>query len=484
MKRIVVNTTSIAIEEYKKGNYKKLMNSLSVWDSYPNGGKYISYSAFIEDEESDTLYIHRGYDLKELMSCYPYHNLVFDLIPDSFKHMKLNMKSKPRNELQQNCIRFLLGIGNYKDTADENQKFVCLDPGTGKTYCAIEYTVRKGLIPIIIVNNDTILKQWKESYLKFTDINEKEIFTISGSPSIKKLMKTNNSDYKVFLASHRTIASFTSDDLSLMNQIFSKIGVGVKIFDEAHIEWKNIFNIDMYTDVKYNIYLTATPSRSNPNENMVYERMFGSIPVFGLNGEQEEDLYRRVVYFDWNSHPTTQDIMGMSNNHGFDSNAYNDYLLENKDAFFPLVEDLITQFFEKDNESKIAVVVNCNNMIQELHDYLSEIFPEKSIGRFCGLIPNKKERFKELDKDIILTTLRGFNMAIDVYGLNVLINTVSFSSETLIKQLCGRLRYIPNKKSWFIDFLDTGFSQCVSHRRFRKKFLKNIAIKEFVITNK
>lgn len=484
MREIIVYTTSIAIHDYKKGKYGGILSSLTVWDTYPNGGKYAAYEAYYKDDENEILFIHRGYPLHELMKAYPYHTLKYDLTPDPYKKMKLIMKSKPRDEKQRKCIDYLLGVNEYEGISDINQKFVCMKPGDGKTYCAIEFTVRKGLIPIIIVNNDKILKQWKDSYLKFTNIAEEEIFTISGSNSIKKLMKITNHPYKVYLASHRTLASFTSNDLTLMNNIFSKIGIGIKIFDEAHMEWRNIFNIDMYTDIKYNIYLTATPSRSNYNENIVYKNMFNEVMVYGLEEKKDDPLYHRIVYYSWNSHPNTKNQVDMVNNHGFDCNAYNEYLLtERKDEFFSIIENLLKQFFEKDNESKIAIVVNCNNMIESLKNYLQTIFSDKSIGMFCGLIANKKDREKELDKDIILATLRGFNAGVDVKNLNVVINTVSFSSETLINQLSGRLRYIPDKKSWFIDITDTGFSQCCYHSKIRKRFLKTIAKKQFSIDN-
>jgi hypothetical protein len=94
---------------------------------------------------------------------------------------------------------------------------------------------------------------------------------------------------------------------------------------------------------------------------------------------------------------------------------------------------------------------------------------------YCGLIKNKKDRLAELDKDIIVTTLKGFNKGVDVERLGVVINTVSISSKTLTDQLAGRLRYNKNYKSYFVDITDEGFKQCVNHAKIRARFLNKIA---------
>ena len=44
--------------------------------------------------------------------------------------------------------------------------------------------------------------------------------------------------------------------------------VGIKFYDEAHLNFDNMCKIDYYTNTKYTMYITATPARSNEGENL------------------------------------------------------------------------------------------------------------------------------------------------------------------------------------------------------------------------
>ena len=363
---------------------------------------------------------------------------------------------------------------------------------THNTYTAINYVTKSGRIPIIIVDNDKILNQWKESFKKFTNIEDDEMFTISGSATIKKLMRQTNNPYKVYLASHRTLDSYCDGNWELLNDLFQKIGIGDKIFDEAHVEWRNIFYIDINTDVKNTIYLTATPARSNYNEQEVYSRLFDGVVTFGLTESRNEKYIRYIEYL-WNTHPTDYEELNMSNAHGFDSNRYNDYLLNKKyDKYFKMLKQLLNDLWNKDPEQKIAIVVNCNNMIEKLYDDFSKsIFINNEtkkarkikVGRFCGLVA-KSERDKELDNQLILTTLKGFGKGVDVDDLCIVINTVSVSSAVLMEQLSGRLRYKEGVKKYFIQLTDNGFKQCRNHSKIRNRFMQKVAKKSYVLSDK
>jgi len=509
-RKIIINPTSITITNFNQPieddleiDYKKLLNQLSVWGTTPYGGKIVKWKAYFIKEND--LIIHRGINLYYIFNIFP--TRYWDIIDNTegtkcYANMGLEMKVQPREKLQEETIEFMLNddipkikFGDKVEISDINQKFVCLKPGKGKTYCAINYITKKNLLPIIIVDNNKILNQWKESVFKFTNIKEEDIYIISGSDSIRKLLKQDNINYKIYFGSHRTFQSYSKEDLELLSELFLKIGVGIKIFDEAHVEWKSIFNIDIHTNVKYTIYLTATPKRSDQSEQAVYKRMFYDIRMFGLKESIKNDgKYIYYVECLWNSNPNSKDLSSMSNNYGFDSNRYNNYILENDERFNKFTNNLyklISLYNQKFDKPKIAIVVNCNNMIERLYNYfnssenpeIAEMIKSNDIiiGQFCGLI-DKSKREKELDKDLILTTVKGFNKGVDVDKLQILINTVSISSEVIIEQLTGRLRYDENLKKYFIQFVDVGFNQCKQHAYYRNKFINNkIAKKSFII---
>lgn len=488
MKKIVFSTTSIAIYDYKSGHYKKFKNTLTVWMKTKFGGTYKNWEAFIEDEENEVLYIHKGIELKLLGSYFPYHKYEYDNIGTPYKKItNIKLTCKPRDDIQKKSIDFLLSKGeDFSQYADETQRMLCLKPGAGKTYCAINYITQIKLIPIILVDSNKLVEQWKESFINFTNLTEDDIFEISGRSSVEKIMKMKKIPYKVFIAKHQTLQSYCKDDWTLINNIFCKIGIGVKIIDEAHAYWKNIFFIDLYTDIAQTVYLTATPYVSNPYENEVYKKMFSDVVMYGWN-LKFDNVYHNIYYVSWNSKPTDIEVYNMSNSHGFDSNRYNDYLLldENINNYLEMLDEVVTAFKSKFSDTKLAIVVNCNNMVEYLYNHYKndDVFDEKeySVGMYCGLIKNKQERSLELEKDIIITTVKSFNKAVDVDNLSVLINTVSISSKTLIDQLTGRLRYNENYKSNYIDITDEGFKQCKNHLKLRSRFLDKISKKSSYI---
>lgn len=476
-KTIEVFPSKIVISDPSKGKLKTLLNNLSVWDAPTHS---YTHELYYYDDEGN-LVIPRGVNLVELENkYYPEHKVRFTRTKNAMKKLNAKMLYEPRNDIQKNAIAFLSGEKEFSYMIDETQKFLCLKAGFGKTFCAINYAIKKNKIPIIICDRDSFMKQWKREILKFTDINEDEIFEISGTNSIEKLFKKDKHiGKKVFIASHRTLSSYLNNDGEL-NRLFIKVGIGMKIIDEAHVEWKSTFLIDSQTNVSETVYLTATPYRSNPNENKVYSFIYDDVYQFGLEDKYEEK-YHNVILLDWNSKPDYYHSTNMNTSRGFNLNAYSDYLKNDRfEDFMKLITSNIESVIKKNK--KIALVFHKNDMVQKVYEEFIQLYPDKKIGRFCGLVKNKNERQQELDSDIILTTTSSFNKGIDVPKLEVVVCITPLSSKTVIEQTVCRIRYIDEKAMhMYIDICDRGFESCIVQRRLRKEVLKQLAKKFFKI---
>jgi len=476
---IDLRPSHINITNYNKSS--KLEKSLSVWNPATFS---ISFTAMYLDDDLN-LVVPGGYDLAKLRQILPSHKVVDNRKKHSrFLKMVAKLKFKPRTKMQENALHFLKGDTRFFGYAvDETQKMLCLKTGEGKTFCSIAYIISKEKMPLIIVDMDKLTEQWKEEFLKFTDIKEEEIFTIAGASSIKKLQKLPfmKHKYKVFIAMHRTLAAHGKNNPYNIDKLFKHLGIGIKVIDEAHVEWGNTFLIDAVTNISETLYLTATPSRSNQSENVVYQNMYGDIVSYGLEHKYKEK-YQTIIYTSWNSHPSLDVQSNMkTRNYGFNINGYSDYLLEDVyDAFFTLITDILEMCYASGTTPKLAIMFQKTNLIQKVYEDLSELYPDKSIGRFC-VIPGVKDKAKELDADIILTTTRGFNKAVHVEGLECIINTVPLSSQTIIEQIVGRLRYLENKKTIYFDVTDEGFKKCKEQRTYRKKILSVLAKEAFKI---
>ena len=266
----------IDLHNYELGDCPKLESSLSVWDPVYHT---ISYSAYVYDEENKILTIPGGYNIEYLEQIM---NKSYRLdesnrnIREAYNTVSFSLKYPTRNTTQNKAINFLM--------LDCPQKFLSLQTGGGKTYCAIHYVFKSKKIPLTLVDQDSICQQWIDKILYFTTIKKEEIYVISGRDSIEKILKMTDKDlkkYKWFIAIHRTLSNIIEQEPDKLIDTLKKIKIGVKLYDEAHVEYRNIFNVDRIYDCE-SIYITATPTRGNPNENKVYQNMFNykSVPKF------------------------------------------------------------------------------------------------------------------------------------------------------------------------------------------------------------
>jgi superfamily II DNA or RNA helicase len=468
---ITLFPTKIVLNNYDAGDSSELEKSLSVWDktifSY-------NFSAFLHDDVKRELIIPGGFDMSKLKSIFPrdeYTNKKNETNP--YNQVSFSLKFPARDDIQRGAIDFLLKNKNP-------QKFLCLPTGKGKTYCSIHYVHKCKKLPLVLVDQENLMEQWKKSILHFTSVKEEEIFLISGKSSIEKLMKMKKTElkkYKWFIAIHKTLSNYLEKDMENIEKLFSYLGIGVKLYDEAHVEYKNIFYIDALSNTE-SVYITATPTRSNPIENTVYQRMFRDVPMFKVH-DDALTRYHNVIIVKYNSKPSIDDQAKMRNRHGFDANAWCKYILQ--DGKYGELFDVVHQLLNKVNKNHDKKTVFLFHTLEGnsiFFDDFKQEFTDMEVGRYDSSIKDKNKRDLELEKDLILTTDKSLGKAIDIKGLEVVINTVPFGSKTMTEQMLGRLREIPEKEVWYLDLIDVGFESCRNQLKQRKniynKKAKNI----------
>ena len=65
-----------------------------------------------------------------------------------------------------------------------------------------------------------------------------------------------------------------SNDMNSVNILMNKLGIGIRVFDESHVDFGSICRINSLSNVEYTIYLTATPNRSKFNDDNLYAKIF------------------------------------------------------------------------------------------------------------------------------------------------------------------------------------------------------------------
>lgn len=461
----------IEITNYELGDNTRLEKALSVWDKV---NFKVSYNAYVYDEDNKVLIIPGGVSLDYLMKCFPSAKINYTNRNnvEKYRNVYFSLKYPTRETLQNKAINFM--------QKDLPQLMLSLATGKGKTYCAIHYSGKSKKLALTVVDQESIALQWIDKLTYFTNIKNEEIFLISGKDSINKLLKMKNKElntYKWFIGIHRTFSNLIEEDPDEYTKLMKHLKIGLRYYDEAHVEWKNIFNMDRLYDCK-SIYITATPNRGNPFENKVYQLMFSNqgVPRFVGSG----DKYLNIIVYKYNSHPTDEEEYQLSNKYGFDTIAWSKYIMnDNLDLFTDILGEVLETVY-KSNKHKTAILLKSIDLCNTVYDQMQSLLEEKGLtsGKYHSKIKNRE---KTLEKDVIFSTEKSFGKALDVKDLSVCINTVPCSSESTILQIMGRLREIPDKEVFFIDLFDEGFAKQKKQYTKRLTIYKNKSKKIYYI---
>ena len=447
--KILVKHSRIEINNYDLGDCPKLEYIFSVWDpithqSFPKGIEYI--------EEERKLIVPRGMDISWLENHFV-EQAVVDRKCDEFTNCEqIPIKYLTKDERQANLLKFLLGEGQYYYTKSKSQLSCNSTTGSGKTFVTVAAICFSGSRAIIITNSIQWLNQWKERIMEYTPLTEKDIYMIAGIGSINKLLCRNPLDYKIFLASHSTIKSYgDKHGWNAVSELFKYLRCSMKIYDEAHLYFDNLCKIDFHTNTKKTIYLTATPERSNEEENTIYQLYFKNIPSISLFDE-DTDPHVNYIAMHFNSHPRPIDINNCKNQYGFDRNAYTNYVVT-RPNFQYLVTILIDLIFA--NTGKALIYIGTNQAISVVYDYIISQFPflSNNVGIYTSVM--KDNKIEQLHKKIILSTTKSCGAASDIDDLRMTINLAEpFKSPVLARQTLGRCRA---DDTVYIDIVDQGF---------------------------
>lgn len=469
---IVVKNSSIQIRKYRFGSCPRLENCFMVYNPTTHSSHYVGIAY---DEEKEILYVPRGVDIWYLEKLLETEAIVEKNSFDDFDtYTDIKIKYLPRDDEQKESLRFMLGKKEYKATATKSQLSVNLNTGKGKTYVSIATFAYTGIKSMIITYSTGWLKQWKDKILEYTNLKEKDICFITGSNTIYRLINMPPEkiyQYKIFLVTHSTLKSYGDNHgWDKVEELFKILRVGIKIYDEAHMNFSNMCMIDYHSNVYKTYYLTATPTRSDPRENMIYQTSFKNVLSIDLFNPETDphSNYWAILY---NSKPEPYVVSACKNQYGLDRNKYMNYIVTN-DNFMKMATIVIDMamniiYREGTYKDKILIYIGTNQAIEEFVNKIVDIIPDMrgQIGIFTSAVsPEEKELAKE--KKFIFTTTKSAGAALDIAHLKVVILLDEpFTSELLARQTIGRLR---DKDTYYFEIVDTGFYYCKKYYQKKK----------------
>ena len=470
--RIYVGTTAIHFRAMKNGNIGNGVNlgkfiqttlleseydyRLSRWlPTY----RYCTY-----DEENSMAYLPR-YTLDKLEMTLRYLGVPYELIqeePYTPRMVKIPLKKNvaPR-ENQVEIIDFL-------SDPELNFQPVSAQTAAGKTFCAITASSKYGMVTMIVLG--LLIPQWYKSLRQFTQLSTADIYVVQGFNTLKKLWDMFKEGYrpKVIIFATRTLLLYAQsktdsyDDLPSYREFQHQFGIGVKIIDEVHLGFNTNVLIDLYSNIKHNIYLSATYGRSNYTGKRIFNTVFPPELVYGSQVRKKYTAIYSVSY-SLGLGGTVEDKVRTLK--GYNHARYENYVMRIKelkqDYMTRVIPTALTEFYLNRHQPQFKVLILCQTqkfaecIYRAITEYMTKYTFTDAKGkkhkRSIGLFFSGTTKQEELTKDIVVSTVKSCGTGMDLKGLICCINTVSFSSSVLSVQMVGRLREIPGEETVFVD---------------------------------
>lgn len=388
-------------------------------------------------------------------------------------NINLNPNFKPKNEHQVSAINSILK--NTHGIIEAKTSF-------GKTYVAIDSITRLKKKALILVHKSALITQWKNEFLKYTDITEDEISILEGSK-----YKIND-NIKIYIATVQNFASkLKRENVSEVRNEMYNANIGITFMDECHVtSAPYVFMQGTRLAFSKRIYgLSATPTRGDIFDNVskwilgdvIFKDTRITMPVYfsfcPIKSIVPDNQYRYLTY-GRNSYNLRYHEW-LSADYTYVTNCVN-YIKElirlNRKTlvicpYKNLLDSVFLNLKLEDETRKFKVH---GTTIEKVQEYKKNGEPRKRLS-------TKKIDHTVLDvdkHDVVFSTLKFFDAGLSIEWFDTLmfLTPPPIKSESSIPQVVGRLlRDYEGKK--FIYILDMYNSEIdIERMRYLKRINK------------
>lgn len=432
-------------------------------------------------------------------------------------YFKCNRKKSLVDDNNQYAKQLKLRIDSIEPVYQAETKCITVD-SPENTYVAKDYIVthntfiannsaaQLGLVTMVIMGSN--IPQWVKNISEQTTVHENftyvdskdynniykwvkdcnaqakergsKIWILMGSDSFYQL--ANDKVYPdIFVCSIATLREFIDCGESYKNlpwtwQGFLKeYGVGTKIVDEAHQNFHAVNKLDLLSNIKNNLYLTATFLKSGVSASRIFNTVY---PTEMQYGDSDIERYTNVTVYAYRGMVPSRFV---KRKRGYNAIKYEQYLLKRPMWMKDYLENIVltevyVHFVRKRNEGeKCLLFFSTKAMIERVRDFLNV-----ELAKY-GLVAKEKiggtpdDVLNDPNYHIYIGTPSGMGTGRDIPHLRTAINFVSFDSKVLTKQCYGRLRRIPGVDTEWVDNVDRMIDSQVRHWQSRDKFYRKAA---------
>ena len=360
---------------------------------------------------------------------------------------------------------------------------------THNTYCGVAISAYFKAKIIVVCPISKLLSQWKESYMNFTSLTDKQIMIVKGSKACEKIRMGRCKDIVVFIFTSDTIMAYIKNyGERACIEMLMQTGAYIKIIDEIHKDMRVVSAIEAMSNFNLNFYMSASPLRSDEKENLIFSLMYNGVPKFGDNFQMEEERHINIVVKHYKFIPNDQQIRSMYRpNVGLNTKSYERVLVNADDwqrkDFDQSINTMLRwskDLLKKDN--KILVLCQTVDGTKFMEKLAEKVFPGEC-SHYYATGMNKTEKEDALKKRVICATASSMGTGADVPGIQHVINICTYSNPIDATQLPGRARKLKDGTPVvYVEMVNMGYRKTVSQYESRRKYLANNAANGKIMT--
>ena len=296
-------------------------------------------------------------------------------------------------------------------------------------------------------------------------------------------------DYDVYLMTHATFRAGMKriGNFNDARNICKNLKIGLKIVDEAHLEFRNTLLMDFMFNVCRNLYLTATDGRSSREENSIFKHVFCKAIYYKPSTLLTTDMPKKwveyhVIEINTKCKPNIYRYK-VNGGRGMNPASYGKWVIayDKRQTHFKVCRELLRIIYERDEKAKVLIFMPLIDLCSELAHFCTmglnydESFPLDLNIKTINSNNTKMENERNKRADVIVTTIASCGTGTDIPGITDIICCSPFVSKITAEQVFGRIRYC-GKVCHYYDVWDSSVEMDRFWMKSRRKKISQLAL--------
>ena len=361
---------------------------------------------------------------------------------------------------------------------------------THNTFCSGVGMCKYKTKTLIIMHRESLRNQWINSLYNMQGLSSKEVHEITTSEELYDIAHNQHGyDYDIYLMTHATFRAGLRriNNISDAMNITKNLGIGLKIIDEAHLEFRNTLMIDFVCNVKRNVYITATDGRSAKEENSIFRHVFANTLFYKPSGLLTNDMPKKwVEYYTVTLNTECKPNIyryRVAGGRGMNPASYGKWVIayDKKQRHFKCCRDLLKIVYKDDPHAKVLLFMPLIDLCSECAYFLTrslnydDTFDYDLDIRTINSQNSKADNERNKKADVIVTTIPSCGTGTDLPGITTIISCSPYVSGITCSQVFGRIRYC-GKVCKYYDIVDESVLMDKIWLKSRRKKFARLAL--------